>query len=76
MHTTSRFAVAAVVLGSIAVPVGVAVAADDPQAQPLTVTLCDGLAGDEFVRTELFFGLSRPAGASPSASSTASSTRS
>ena len=62
MHTTSRIAVAAVALGSLAVPVGIAVAADGPQQQHVNSNTCDGLIGDEFVRTELFFGLSRPGG--------------
>jgi Protein of unknown function (DUF3574) len=62
MHITSRIAVAAVTLGSLAVPVGIAVAADSSPTQPLSASSCDGLVGDDFVRTELFFGLSRPHG--------------
>ena len=62
MNTTARITLAAAAMAALAVPVGIAVAStDDAPSRPDAGT-CDGLAGDEFVRTELFFGLSRPGG--------------
>src|SRR5687768_10726777 len=62
MNPTFRIALGAVATASLAVPVGAAVASNGPAHDlPITST-CDGLVGDELVRTELFFGLSRPGG--------------
>ena len=49
-------------MASLAVPVGAAVASTGPEHDLPTASMCEGLVGDEFVRTELFFGLSRPGG--------------
>ena len=56
-----RLAFGALVVMSLAVPVGVAAA--DTRSETLDPTACDdGLSGDVFVRTELFFGQSQPDG--------------
>jgi hypothetical protein len=64
MQLTSRARVAvaltAVTLGTISVPVGLAVADSGDHQSQVAATGCD--VGDPFVRTELFFGLSRPGG--------------
>ena len=62
MNPAIRITLGAVAMASLAVPVGAAVASNGPEHEPPTATTCDGLVGDELVRTELFFGLSRPGG--------------
>jgi hypothetical protein len=62
MNTSSRVTLGAVLMASLAVPVGVAVASTGSAPQLPSAGTCDGFVGDEFVRTELFFGLSRPGG--------------
>lgn len=59
---TSRLTLGAVALASVAVPIGLATASPVHQDDPPTLTCGDGLSGEQFVRTELFFGLSRPGG--------------
>ena len=59
MKLRSRLTIGAVALASVAVPIS-AVAADD--GDPPALECGAGLFGDQFVRTELFFGLSRPGG--------------
>ena len=63
MHIPARIAAAAVVLGAVAVPVGIGVALDITQQGPPVASACEGLVGHVFVRTELFFGLTGPCSA-------------
>jgi Protein of unknown function (DUF3574) len=51
----------ALALATVALPIGFAASPVDDD-DLTTLTCGDGLSGDEFVRTELFFGLSRPHG--------------
>jgi hypothetical protein len=67
MNLSAKLALGATVTASLALPIGIAAAAHDPTddrgtAQSASPTCGDGLLGDQFVRTELFFGLSRPGG--------------
>lgn len=66
---TPRLALGALAVATVAVPFGIAAAddpgSDEPSPTPVAVaeSACgDTLSGDSFVRTELFFGLSRPGG--------------
>ena len=60
MNHTPRITLAAASLAALAVPIGIAAAAQDEAPAPLTCGT--ELFGDQFVRTELFFGMSRPGG--------------
>ena len=63
MRLTPRLTLTAVALASVAVPIGVVAASPlDADDEPPALTCGDELFGDQFVRTELFFGLSRPGG--------------
>lgn len=67
MNLSTKLALGATAAASLAIPFGVAVAAHDPAdagtAPHAASPSCgDGLIGEQFVRTELFFGLSRPHG--------------
>jgi hypothetical protein len=68
MILRTKLLLAATATASLAVPIGItAAAANDPADQyattPTPAPTCGaGLVGDQFVRTELFFGLSRPGG--------------
>ena len=59
MNHTPRITLAAASLAALALPIGVAAAQDD---EPTPLTCGTDLVGDQFVRTELFFGMSRPGG--------------
>ena len=61
MNFTPRITLAATTLAALAVPIGIAAAAK-PDVDPAPASCRDALVGDQFVRTELFFGLSRPGG--------------
>lgn len=62
MKTKTPWTLGAVALASIALPIGVA-AATSPYDDESPALMCGaGLTGDQFVRTELFFGLSKPGG--------------
>ena len=65
MKLTSRLTISALALASVAVPIGVVAANpldDGGGGDPPALTCGEELFGDQFVRTELFFGLSRPGG--------------
>jgi Protein of unknown function (DUF3574) len=67
MNLRTKLVLAGTVTASLAVPIGIAAAADDPadhhSTAPASAPACGvDLFGDQFVRTELFFGLSRPRG--------------
>jgi hypothetical protein len=59
LRLSSRLALGGLAAAALAVPIGIASADTDGNA--VTEPACGAeLAGDPFVRTELFFGLSRP----------------
>jgi uncharacterized protein DUF3574 len=61
LRLSSRLALGGLAAAAFAVPIGIASADTDGDA--VTDPACGAeLAGDPFVRTELFFGLSRPGG--------------
>ncbi len=61
LRLSSRLALGGLAAAALAVPIGIASADTDGNA--VTEPSCGvELAGDPFVRTELFFGLSRPGG--------------
>jgi hypothetical protein len=61
LRLSSRLALGGLAAAALAVPIGIASADTDGDA--VTEPACGAeLAGDPFVRTELFFGLSRPGG--------------
>jgi hypothetical protein len=63
MKLTRQLTITALAFGSIAIPAGFAVAGSLDSEKTAAVPTCGTeLFGDQFVRTELFFGLSRPGG--------------
>jgi hypothetical protein len=61
LRLSSRLALGGLAAAALAVPIGIASADTDGNA--VTEPACGAeLPGDPFVRTELFFGLSRPGG--------------
>ena len=61
LRLSSRLALGGLAAAALAVPIGIASA--DTDGNVVTEPACGAeLAGDPFVRTELFFGLSRPGG--------------
>ena len=59
MNHTPRIALATASLAAFALPIGIAADKDD---EPAPLTCGTELVGDQFVRTELFLGMSRPGG--------------
>lgn len=63
MNTHTRLVIGAAALASVALPIGLASASSTGDAENVAPSACGStLFGDDFVRTELFFGLSRPGG--------------
>lgn len=65
LRLSSRIALGGLAAAAVAVPIGIASADTNAgtAGDAATAAACGGeLAGDPFVRTELFFGLSRPGG--------------
>jgi hypothetical protein len=61
IRLSSRLAIGGLAAAALAVPIGIASA--DTHGNTVAETACGSdLAGDPFIRTELFFGLSRPGG--------------
>ena len=63
LRLSSRLALGGLAAAALAVPIGIASADTDTDGNVVTEPACGAeLAGDPFVRTELFVGLSRPGG--------------
>jgi hypothetical protein len=61
LRLSSRLALGGLAAAVVAVPIGIASA--DTSGDTVAAVACGAeLAGDPFIRTELFFGLSRPGG--------------
>jgi Protein of unknown function (DUF3574) len=61
IRLSSRLAIGGLATAALAIPIGIASA--DTHGTTAVEAACGGdLAGDPFIRTELFFGLSRPGG--------------